>query len=272
MDTTVLPLKREIRPAYTLSYVAALLMAGVSLAGLFYQSRLYPSEALRQSFVSNDVVNLFIGLPMLLASMALARRGKLLGLLCWPGALFYITYNYLAYAFAIPPSVQFPIYLALVILSVSAIFVLLWRMDAAAIRQRLDGAAPARFAGGVLLAFGILFLFRSSEQVVSLLTGQVELSRPELGVLAADLLSMPAWMTGGALLWRRRAFGYASGAGLLFQASMLFIGLLAFFILQPFLTGAPFPLEDFVVIFVMGLVCFVPFGLFVRSIMVTENL
>jgi len=71
---------------------------------------------------------------------------------------------------------------------------------------------------------------------------------------------------GGAALWRRRALGYVAGAGLLFQASMLFVALLVFFILQPFVAGVPFPAEDFVVIFVMGLICFVPCGLFVRGV------
>jgi hypothetical protein len=69
------------------------------------------------------------------------------------------------------------------------------------------------------------------------------------------------------LLWRRQAFGYVIGAGLLFQASMLFIGLLVLFVLQPFLAEVPFRLEDFVVISVMGLICFVPFGLFVRGVL-----
>jgi hypothetical protein len=54
--------------------------------------------------------------------------------------------------------------------------------------------------------------------------------------------------------------------GLLFQASMLFIGLIAFLLIQPVLTDAPFSLTDVLVVAVMGLVCFVPFGLFVRGV------
>jgi hypothetical protein len=71
---------------------------------------------------------------------------------------------------------------------------------------------------------------------------------------------------GGALLWRRQALGYVAGAGLLFQASMLFIGLIVFLLLQPALTGAPFALADVVVIAIFGLVCFVPFALFTRGL------
>jgi hypothetical protein len=48
---------------------------------------------------------------------------------------------------------------------------------------------------------------------------------------------------------------------------MLFIGLIAFFILQPLLTTAPFALQDAIVISIMGLVIFIPFELFLRGIL-----
>ena len=41
--------------------------------------------------------------------------------------------------------------------------------------------------------------------------------------------------------------------------------LIIFLLLQPFLTTAPFVLADVVVIFIMGLICFVPFARFVRG-------
>lgn len=260
-----LPVSHPFTRDYGLSILVAGLMTAASAAGLLLQSRIYPTEALHRSFVSNDVVNLSIGLPLLLASLALARRGRLMGLLFWPGALFYITYNYLAYAVAMPFGWLTLLYLALVALSVYGIIRLVTGIDGAAVQQRLAGKVPERFAGGVLVGLGALFFLRAVGQIASALSGGQPLSGPELGVLVADLLTTPVWVVGGVQLWRRRALGYVSGAGLLFQASMLFVGLLVFFILQPFLTAAPFPMEDFVVIFGMGLVCFIPFGLFVRG-------
>lgn len=47
---------------------------------------------------------------------------------------------------------------------------------------------------------------------------------------------------------------------------MLFVGLLAVFLLQPWLTDAPFPLGDFAVVLAMGMVCFVPLGLYLRGV------
>ncbi len=265
-NESILPITKDLWLPSALSLVVALAMAVASLAGLLFQAAVYPTEELRRSFVSNDLVNLFIGLPILLGSLWFARRGKLVGLLLWPGALFYVTYNYIAYAFAVSLSAQFVPYMALAALSVYAIFQLFSSMDLTAIRERLIDTVPARLAGGVLAGLGGLFFLRGIGQVVGVLNGQISLARPEAAVLVADFVIMPFWVLGGLSLWRKQSLGYASGAGLLFQGSMLFIGLLVFFILQPFLAAVPFPVEDFVVIFVMGLICFIPFGLFVRGI------
>ena len=241
-------------------------MAVASVAGLLYQTIIYPTDELLQSFVPNDVVNLFIGLPILLGSMWLARRGKLIGLLFWPGALFFVLYNYIIYVFAMPLNVAFLLHLALVTMSVYTLIGLVASIDGKVVQQRLTGAVPERLAGGVLAGLGLLFFLRVIGVMVDALISQTPIAETELALHTADFLITPAWVIGGVLLWRRKAFGYVTGLGLLFQASMLFIGLIIFLLLQPFLTTAPFVLVDVVVIFVMGLICFVPFALFVRGV------
>ena len=275
-QTPVTLLKRDVTLAYTLSYLVALLMTVTSLAGLLFSSVLYPTAELRQAFVTNDVVNLFIGLPLLLGAMLLARRGRLAGLLFWLGASLYVFYNAIAYAVAMSPAQagvltwQFVVYLAQVALSAYAIVRLLAGIDEVAVQQRLAGAVQEKLAGGVLAGLGGLFFLRTVAQIAGVLTGQQAVAGAEVAVLIADLVCTPLWIVGGVWLWRKRALGYVSGAGLLFQASMLFVGLLVFFLLQPWLAGVPFPVEDFVVILVMGMICFVPLGLFVRG-MVTKR-
>ena len=61
-------------------------------------------------------------------------------------------------------------------------------------------------------------------------------------------------IAGGMLLWRRKALGFVAGTGLLFQTSMLFVGLIAILILQPMLTGVDFSLIDVLVVTIMGMV------------------
>jgi len=88
-----LPLRGDLKSATVISVIVALLMTSASVYGLLFPSNIYPTEELRQSFLANDLVNLLIGLPILLGSMWLTHRGKLIGLLCWPGALLYTFSN-----------------------------------------------------------------------------------------------------------------------------------------------------------------------------------
>jgi hypothetical protein len=245
----------------SLSIVVVGLVTVLSLAGLLFPMATYSNEEVRQSFVANDLLNLLIGVPALLGTLWLIRRAKLFGLLGMPGAMFYVTYNSIAYATAVPFTWSFYLHLVLIILSVATIFLIFSSVDGTAVQERLQGRVAERFGAGALMGLGALFFLRTIAEFFDGTTGIAE-----FGVLVADGLTTPFWILGGLFLWRKQPLGYISGAGLLFQASMLFVGLLAFFILQPFITNVPTPLMDFVVILVMGLVVFIPFGLFLRGL------
>lgn len=264
---TQFPVKSKLRLSYPLSFVISLFMASLSLAGLLYPDKLYPASELRSSFTPNDVVNLFIGLPILLGSMWLTAHAKLIGLLAWPGALLYIIYNYIAYIFAIPFSLVSILYIALVLVSAYVIFELMRNIDMKSVQGRISETVPVKIAGWVLVLFGVLFTFRAVDLIVQAVINQSGLAASEIGVLVADLVISPLWLLGGILLLRRKPLGYASGLGLLFAGSMLFVGLIAFLLLQPLLTEASFAPLDVLVVAVMGLVCFIPFGLFVRGVL-----
>jgi hypothetical protein len=266
-----LPLTRTLTLSYVFSLVIALIMSVASVAGLMYPTRLYPTDELRQSFVANDVVNLLIGLPILLGSMWLARRGTLIGLLLWPGALFYVLYNYMVYAFALPLNVELLLSLVLLTLSTYTTIGLVASIDGKEVQRRLSGVVPERLAGGVLTGLGIAFSLLAIGTMVNHLVSKTPIAGPELALQVSDFTVSPAWVIGGILLWRREPLGYVTGAGLLFQASMLFIGLIAFLLLQPLLTDAPFALADIVVTLLLGLICFIPFALFVRGLVSVDR-
>jgi hypothetical protein len=266
-----LPVKGGLTLIYVASLLVALLMTVASVAGLRYRALIYPTDELVRTFVSNDVVNLLIGLPILLGSMYLAWRGKWIGLFCWTGALFFVFYNYTAYVFALPLNWAFPFHLILMTLSAYALVALVALIDGKTVQQRLSSAVPERFAGGVLAGLGVLFLLRVVGVMVGALASGNLPSEPEFAVNIADFLTTPAWVVGGILLWQRKELGYVSGLGLLFQGSMLFAALIIFLLLQPLLTGAPLAVMDVVVIFVMGLVCFIPFALFVRGVIASRK-
>jgi len=260
-----LPITHNLTLIYVLSIIITILMTAASVTGLLYRAVVYPTDDLLQSLLPSDVVNLFIGLPILLVSMWLTRRGKLIGLLFWPGALFFVLYSYAVYIFAMPLNAAFLFHLTLVMLSAYTLIGLVASIDRERVRQRLTGSVPERLAGGILAGFGILFFLRVIGVMVRALTRQAPMAETEFALNTSDYLITPAWVVCGVLLWRRKGFGYVAGLGLLFQASMLFIGLIVSLVLQPFLTPAPFAPVDVVVVFIMGLISFIPLAFFVRG-------
>jgi hypothetical protein len=256
---------RDLKTSLVLSALIGLLMAGVSLIGLFYPHILYPSVELRGSYLTTDVANLLIGIPILYASLWWAREGKLVGVLFWPGALFYILYNYIAYVFGIPFSGYTLIYILLVLMSAFILFALLRSLPMETIQQQLDGAVPVKTAGWYLVLFGGGFLIRAVAIIIQAVSQQTALPAYETGVLIADLVLSPAWLAGGILLILRKPLGFTSGLGLLFSGSMLFVGLIIVLLLQPALTGESMAWGDIFVVAILGSICSIPFILYLRG-------
>jgi len=139
-------------------------------------------------------------------------------------------------------------------------------IDGKKIQQSLTGVVHERISGAILVALGFLFILQALGAMIDPVMNQIQITETELAVHISDFMISPFLVVGGILLWRRKALGYVSGLGLLFQASMLFIGLIVFLIIQPLLTKTPFLLVDILVVSIMGLICFIPFIFFIRGV------
>ncbi len=275
-----LPTGRDLTLAYALSLLVAVLAAVVSAAGLLLgPAGLYgadpkvaagvtPSTAgvLVPGFLAHDGFNLLVPLPALLAAMWLARRGSLLGLLLWPGVLFYMLYTYAIYLLGAPFSGLFLPYVALVALSAYTTIGLVASIDGEAVRQRLGRAIPARAIGGLLVGLAFLTTAQDAGGAVLAALGGAPSDPLARHVWIVDLaVEVPAVLGGGVLLWRREGLGYVAGAGLLLQFGMTPTGLAAIMALQPFLTASPADWGTVAGLLAFSAVCFAPLALFVRS-------
>ena len=139
------------------------------------------------------------------------------------------------------------------------------KVDSNSVKQQLTGAVGEKLAGWFLLIFGILFILRAVNIFVSASLNQVVLPPTEIGVSIADIVISILWIIGGIFLLRRKPLGYTSGLGLLFAASMLFLGLVVFLIIQPLFTSAQFNLMDVIVVAIMGIFFSIPFALYLRG-------
>jgi len=279
MDT--LPLKRDLTLAYRTSLLIALLMVVVSVGGLTWGSTsLYgvdPNRALGVSastasvlvpgFLVQDVFNLAVGLPILVGVLWLARRGSLIGLLLWPGALFYLVYTYVHYLIGAPFSALFLGYVAIVVLSAYTTIGLVASIDGDTVRQRLSGAVRPRLVGGLLVGMALLTVGQDAGgAVATALANGAPIDPLARGVWIADLtLGVPAMLIVGGLLWRRAALGYMAAAGLLLSFGMTSVVIAAMLALQPVLTGAPIDGATVTGLLIFGAVSLAPLLLFARG-------
>ncbi|MBS3783399.1 MAG: hypothetical protein KGY78_03040 [Anaerolineae bacterium] len=187
-----LPVTGDLTLICGVSLAVALTMAVASVAGLACPGHLYPTVELRRSFMPNDVVHLTIGLPSLLGAMWLSRRGKLLGLLLWPGTLLYVVYNAIAYALALPLNLGLLLWFLLLTSSTYATIALVATIDGQAVQQKLKDVVPEKMAGAVLVILGAAFFLRVIGVMVQVLVGSTALVDGDLAVLASDLLTAPA--------------------------------------------------------------------------------
>ena len=261
-----LPVRNDLKAGYLFSLLIVVLTGISATAGILAADIIYPTTELRKSFIANDVVTLFIGLPILLISMWLTHRGKFIGLLFWPGAIFYGLYNYTIYLIGSSLTIMYPLYLIIVTLSLYTTIGLVASIQGEPVKQRLMDHVPEKLSGALLMGFGFLFGVRAIGMLVNVAVSKIILPAPEVGLLVADFIACAAWLIGGVMLWRRQSLGYVGGTGLLFCASMLFIGLIGVLLLQPIVSGGPLPIIDIVVILIMSLICIVPFGLYVRGV------
>jgi hypothetical protein len=154
----VLPVTRGLAVAFTLSLLIAGCLLVASIAGLaFGRGGLYePNPATLPAFLAQDVLSLLVGLPLLLGSAWLARRGSLRGLLVWMGSLFYLSYAYSFYILGDRLAPLFLVYAAIVSMSLYGLVYLLLSTDSEAVRRRFSDRTPTRWAGGFVAGMGLL--------------------------------------------------------------------------------------------------------------------
>lgn len=224
-------------------------------------------------FLGQDAFNLLVGVPLLLGSLWLARRGSLVGLLFLPGTLFYALYWYVLYLTGAPFSVLFLVYVPLVTLSAFTIIGVVSSTDGEEVRRRLSATVPARAIGALLVVLGLLTLAQDTTgALVTALADDAPADPAARPVWISDLaLQAPAVIVGGALLWRRQPLGYVAGAGLLLQYGLSAVGFVAGMVLESVLTGSPPDVATSVVLILFGAVCFVPLAFFIRGAAAPTN-
>ncbi|MBC8092856.1 MAG: hypothetical protein H7Y15_13145, partial [Pseudonocardia sp.] len=203
------------------SSAAALLTAAGAVVGLTATDRVYgrETEVLVDAAVAQDLVGLTVLAPLLLVLGVAAERGSLRAYLAWTGACAFTAYNYAIYAFSVQFGPLFPVWVAVLGLSVFALVGGLSTLPAAMAGTPFASRAMPVAAWSVIAIGATFAVLWASEIVPDLLAGVPSRSAttwdvPTNPVHVLDLaLFLPAVLTSGILLLRRHPFGYATVVG-----------------------------------------------------------
>jgi hypothetical protein len=218
--TPQLPIRRDLGLGYVASPLVAVGIGVASVAGLVSGADvLYGDTALVLVSAGADAANLVLVLPILLGAMWFARRGSLIGLLLWPGALFYALYAYVPYLVGAPFSGLFFVYAGLVTLSAFTVIGILANLDGAEVRQRL-AAAPARGVGAALVIIAAAAYAGLAGAAIAVLADAASEAATRPLAVADWAIGAPVLLAGGVLLWLRTPLGYVAAPGLLLVSGL----------------------------------------------------
>lgn len=227
-------LQPNLKPAYILSVIIAILAAVTAAGGLFladlYRDNTWTTSQLR----GNDLVTLVVAVPALVVALIQAAKGVVRWQLVWLAMLGYMLYNYIFYLYGAAYNSFFLLYVVLLTLSIFALVIALSKVEIEALRRSFGNATPVKAISGymlfIALVLGGMWL---SQYFGYLIGGQVPPVIAKAGastsvVFATDLaLLVPCMGLGAVWLWQRQGWGYLLAAIMMIKGATYTLALLA---------------------------------------------
>jgi hypothetical protein len=204
-----------------------------------YGKGLYRHESaqIASQAIAQDVVTLFLGIPLLLFSLYLARKGLLKGRLLLTGTLGYFLYTYVSYSFLSMYNSFFLLYVFLMSASLFAFILAMMSFDIQTLPKYFNEKLPVTFIGSFLLVVSFVFAFMWLGKIVPSLmkdTPPVGLEHyTTLVIQAMDLgFVIPASILAGIWLMKRKPFGFLLASVMIIKEITLLTALSAMMVFQ----------------------------------------
>jgi hypothetical protein len=197
---------------------------------------------------SQDLVTVFLGIPLLVISLLLYRKGSLRGHLLLSGTLGYFLYTYGSMAFLTAYNALFLVYVALFSASLFAFVLALVSMNMQSLPFHFSPRLPRRSIAGFLFAIGAFLLLLWLGLIVPpLLQGHVPQGLESATTLVIQVLDLgvivPVAALSGILLLRQTAPGYLLTSVVLIKSVTLGMAVSAMVVGQ-LLAGIQLPLSQ----------------------------
>ncbi|HZW82384.1 MAG TPA: hypothetical protein VFF14_03040, partial [Candidatus Deferrimicrobium sp.] len=186
-----------------------------------------------------DIVTIILGIPLLLVSLYLSRKGLLKGRLLLTGTLGYFLYTYMSYSFYSMYNSLFLIDVILMSVCFYAFTLSMMSFDLQNLSSHFNEKLPVKFIGGFLIftaaAIGMMWL----GMIIPPLTSGTLPSALEhyttLVIQAMDLgFVVPTAIISGILLIKRKVFGYLLASVVIIKESTMLTAITVMIIEQAY--------------------------------------
>jgi hypothetical protein len=221
---------KPLRCVTILTVLLAVSLAAVSICGAFVPGT-YSRDAasLAAQGIGQDLVNLFLVVPLLAGSLAFIRRGSRAALLIYAGTVFYILYSFVIYALGVHFNRLFLAYCLTLGLSFYAFILIMIEMAKMDVENWYGPGLPVRLTGFYLVVVSALFYLLWLKDVLpAVINNTVPRSVSDYQLLVNPVhvmdmaIALPGLVIAALLLMRRRRLGY-----ILAPAALVFTVVLA---------------------------------------------
>ena len=203
--------------------------AGLLVPDVYRDAPVWVAQARGQ-----DLVTLVVAVPLLVAGLIGVERHSGRSTLLWIGAVGYLAYAYATYTFGAHFNRLFLVYVAIFGLALYTLVLGLLGVDAAGLADTFRRSTPTRLVGGSLIGMGVLTaVLWLAEDVPAVLSGRVPATVADAGLLTNPIhvldlaVVLPGAVLTGALLLRRRPWGFVLGAYFLVKFATLGLAIIS---------------------------------------------
>ncbi|WBW96697.1 hypothetical protein [Oceanirhabdus sp. W0125-5] len=215
---------------------------------------------------AQDIVTLVLGIPLLLISLYLSRKGSLKGRVLLTGTLGYFLYTYISYVFLWMYNPLFLVYVILMSASFFSFILTMMSFDIGNLELHFNKKLPVKFIGGFQIFFGsalgMLWLGRT---IPALINGTVPEGLEHYTTLVIQGLDLgfivPVAVVSGVLIIKRKPMGYLLSSVIIVKGFTMGIAIIAMIIAMiyagvkvSFVESAIFPIITLIIIYCLVLI------------------
>lgn len=220
----------QLKVLSVMSVILVIGLAVVSVFGAFVPSTYVRDAAsMAAQGMGQDMVDLFLVVPVLIISLIFLRRGSKWALFLYGGTLFYILYSFIIYAFGVHFNSLFLLYCLILGISLYSFILSLIRFNEMDIERWFDPGLRVRFIGIYLIIVAAMFYLLWLKDVVpSILDNTVPRSVSDYNLLVNPVhvidmaIALPGLVIAAVLLMKKKRLGY-----ILAPISLVFVIILA---------------------------------------------